>query len=94
MRFTASMIIGLMLSGMSSGCGKSSQKTAEASPATVLGLAQDLEKDHKIKNAIAAYHQIMRYYPGTPEAASAAERIKQLQSAALRKPRTPRGKSR
>ena len=73
MRFTASMIIGLMLSVMSSGCGKtaqSSQKTAGASPASVLGVAQDLEKDHKIKNAIAAYHQIMRYYPGTPEAAA------------------------
>jgi hypothetical protein len=88
MRFIATLILASILSGVSSGCGKAGQASLEtpgASPARVLGLARDLEKGRKIKDAIAAYHQIVRHYPGTPEAAKAAGQIKQIQSAALRK---------
>jgi TolA-binding protein len=96
MNFLKKMFLISMLSGVSSGCGQAgppSPKADGASPASVLAVAQDLEKGQKIKNAIAAYHQIVRYYPGTPEAARAAERIHQLQSAALRRTRVRPAKS-
>lgn len=59
------------------GCGASDRAARESagqSAARVFGLAQGLEKAQKTRKAIAAYEQVVRHFPGTPEAAKAAER--------------------
>ncbi len=79
-----SMATLILATALSTGCAPTGSPAA-APAARVLILAQDLENTHQTKNAIAAYHQIIRYYPGTPEASRAADRIRQMQTAALKK---------
>jgi TolA-binding protein len=79
----------LSLSLVAFGCGRSEpapRETPEQAAARVLDLAQNLEKEHKSKEAFAAYHQIVRHYPATAGSKKAAERIAAAQKAArLRK---------
>jgi hypothetical protein len=46
--------------------------------ATTLRSAQNLEKAKKVPAALGIYRQVVQDYPGTPEAKSAAERIRAL----------------
>ena len=76
------------------GCGRSNPVAPEVKPedaGRVLALALDLEAAQKTKQAMAAYRQVVQYFPGTPEAKKAAERITQVQRAATQK-RPARGK--
>ena len=54
------------------------KSTARA--ATALRLAQNLEKSGKTATALKSYKQIVKDYPGTPQARTAAERIKALEA--------------
>jgi hypothetical protein len=69
------------------GCGGSPPalpETEAQGAARVFAVAKDLEETQKTKQAIAAYHQIMRYYPNTLEARKSADRITKLQRDATR----------
>jgi len=59
-------------------------ESPEQAAARIFDLAQDLEKQHKTKEAYAAYRQISQHYPSTPHGKRAAERISQVQKDALR----------
>jgi hypothetical protein len=70
------------------GCGGSGPASpgpaappAEAA-ARAFGVAQGLEREHKTKQAFAAYHQVARQFPETAEGKKAAARIRQAQKAA------------
>jgi TolA-binding protein len=75
---------------LAAGCGNAEPPPPEAPEqvaARVFDLAERLEKEHKGKEAFAAYRQIVRLYPTTPQGKKAAARINQAQKAALRRPR-------
>jgi hypothetical protein len=78
----------LILLTLTAGCGRPAA-TAPAPPpggaARVLEIAQGLEKARGIKKAVAAYEQIVRHYPGTPEAVKAAARVSQIQAEMLKR---------
>ena len=79
-------LVSLSLFLLAAGCGTAGQAPRESagqSVARVFNLAQTLEKAQKTRKAIAAYGQIVRHYPGTPEASMAAERIRRAQKAAV-----------
>jgi cytochrome c-type biogenesis protein CcmH/NrfG len=48
-------------------------------------VAQQLEKEQKTKQAIAAYQQVVRLFPNTPEATNALQRIFQAQRDAVQR---------
>jgi hypothetical protein len=76
----------LCLSLIAIGCGRSEpapRETPEQAADRVFVLAQDLEKEHKTKEAFAAYRQIIRLYPGTPGGKKAADRVAQAQKSAI-----------
>jgi len=78
----------LCLSLIATGCGRSGpapRETPEQAAARVFDLAQNLEKEHKTKEAFAAYHQVVRHYPATAGGKKAAERIARAQKAAVRR---------
>jgi hypothetical protein len=52
--------------------------SADARAATLLRSAQNLEKAGKAAGASAMYRQVVKDFPGTPQARSAAERLKAL----------------
>jgi TolA-binding protein len=60
-------------------------ESPEQAAARIFGLAQDLEKQHKTKEAYAAYRQLGQHYPSTAGGKRAAERLSQVQKEALRK---------
>jgi hypothetical protein len=77
------------------GCGSSqsppvSAAASEQEADRVLAIAQTLERQGDTKEAFAAYHQIIRNYPGTPSGKIAIERVKKAQSAAGPKPKNTR----
>jgi hypothetical protein len=87
----------IVLSALVAGCGGASSPAPTASAATpeqdadrVLAIAQDLEKQGDTKKAFAAYHQMIRNFPGTPSGRKAIERVKKAQRESMRKPRTTR----
>lgn len=91
MRTVAALALSLFL--VAAGCGKPEEATPgppEQAAARVFERAQALEKDHKTREAIAAYHQILNHFPGSPEAKKAHDRIQLAQKAALRRARTRR----
>jgi hypothetical protein len=57
-----------------------------ARAATTLRSAQNLEKAKRIPGALTIYRQIIKDFPGTSQAETAADRIKTLESAAAPKP--------
>jgi outer membrane protein assembly factor BamD (BamD/ComL family) len=70
------------------GCGGGSTTAPETEAqgaSRVFALAQDLEKNQKTKQAMDAYHQVVRYFPNTPEARKAAQRISKAQGDAIQK---------
>ncbi|MGP0064463.1 MAG: hypothetical protein ACLQGP_12810 [Isosphaeraceae bacterium] len=89
-------IICLLLASLMVGCAGSdagsqavaSSSTPEQDAERVLAIAEDLEKQGDHKKAFAAYHQIIRNFPGTPSGKKAIERVKRAQRDAMRKPRT------
>lgn len=54
------------------------QKTATRA-ATALRIAQNLEKSGRADPALKSYRQVVKDYPGSPQAKTAAERIKILE---------------
>jgi hypothetical protein len=62
---------------------QASRETPEQAAARVFDLAQNLEKEHKTKEAFAAYRQILRHYPATAGGEKAADRIAQAQQSAI-----------
>jgi hypothetical protein len=54
--------------------------SAEARAATLLRSAENLEKAGKAAGAAAMYRQVVKDFPGTPQAKSATERLKALGS--------------
>ena len=57
----------------------------------VFALALDLEAGRKTKQAVAAYRQVVQYFPGTPEAKPGRRaRISEVERAAVRKTRDPK----
>jgi outer membrane protein assembly factor BamD (BamD/ComL family) len=69
------------------GCGGQTPvaRTPEPEDAgRILALARDFEEGRKTKQAIAAYRQVIQYFPETSEAKDAARRIKETQGAAIR----------
>ena len=81
----------MLLSILALGCGAPQtageplpESPAEAAP-RVLAAAEELEREHKSRQAFAAYHQILQRYPGTPESKTAADRIRRArQQSAMR----------
>jgi TolA-binding protein len=70
------------------GCHRPDPTPAESPDrvaARTFELAQNLEKEHKTKEAFAAYRQISQQFPSSPYAKKAADRIGQAQKDALRK---------
>jgi hypothetical protein len=68
------------------GCGGPAPvapETDSQGAARVFALAQDLEKGQKTKQAMAAYNQIIRHFPDTPEAKKAVQRISEAQRGAI-----------
>ena len=57
--------------------------------ARVFAVAERLAKEHKTKQAFAAYHQLARQFPDTPEGRQAADRIRRAQGQATKKGRSP-----
>jgi hypothetical protein len=83
-------VLAMMILAACIGCSNSSPAPPEPpkqAAARVFDLAQKLENERKAKEAFAAYRQIARLYPNTPHGKRAAERIREAQQAALRKPR-------
>jgi hypothetical protein len=86
MRFIAKLALCLCLSAP--GCGRTGEAPAESpeqAAARILEVAQTLEKEHKTKQAFAAYHQIVRHYPATAGGQKAAQRIDQEQKAVMKR---------
>jgi outer membrane protein assembly factor BamD (BamD/ComL family) len=70
------------------GCGGSPPVATESEAqgaSRVFALAQDLENSQKTKKAMDAYRQVVRYFPNTPEARKAAQRISKAQRDAMQK---------
>ncbi len=86
--FLASFIIGCGGSGSGTPLAVSAA-TPEQEADRVLAIAQDLEKQGEHKKAFAAYHQIIRNFPGTPSGKKAIERVKKAQLEAMGKRRIP-----
>jgi hypothetical protein len=68
------------------GCGGREPAAPAPAPAEAaaraFGVAQGLEREHKTKQAFAAYRQVARQFPDTAEGKKAAARIRQAQKAA------------
>jgi outer membrane protein assembly factor BamD (BamD/ComL family) len=76
----------LLLIGI--GCRRSEPappEPPEQAAARIFDTARNLEKDHKTKQAFAAYHQLVQHFPSTTHGKMAVERIRQAQKAAFRK---------
>ena len=58
---------------------KNAGKTAAAKAATLLRLGRTLERTGKTDQALANYKQVVKDFPKTPSAKTAAERIKELE---------------
>jgi hypothetical protein len=70
------------------GCGRSTPVEPESETqgaSRVFAVARELDQNRKMKQAIAAYQQVVRNYPNTPEARKAADRINQAQREASQK---------
>ena len=70
------------------GCGGPTPVAPESETqgaSRVFAVAQELDRNQKMKQAIAAYQQIVRIYPNTTEAKKAADRILQAQREASQK---------
>jgi hypothetical protein len=83
--------LSLLLTG-SAGCGSSHAPpvpatTPEQEADRILAIAQDMERRGDTKQAFAAYHQIIRLFPGTSSGKTAIERIKRAQNATKLKSR-------
>ena len=92
MRPTA--ILCFFLSSLIAGCEGSGTQSPPVSAARpeqeadrVLAIAQNLETQGDTKKAFAAYHQIIRNFPGTPSGKKAIERVKKAQREAMQKPK-------
>jgi YHS domain-containing protein len=59
--------------------GKESQKAASRA-ATALRLAENLEKSGKTETALKSYRQVIKDFPGTVQAKTAAARVKALEA--------------
>ncbi|MDR3638979.1 MAG: hypothetical protein P4L84_34560 [Isosphaeraceae bacterium] len=82
------------LAALALGCGAAEpaiqhpgESPAQAA-ARVFTVAEGLEKEHKTKQAFAAYRQLARQFPDTPEGKQAADRIRRAQGQAAKKSRT------
>ena len=69
------------------GCGgtpPAPPETEAQGAARVLAVARGLEEGRETRRAMAAYQQVIRSFPNTPEAGQAAERIARAQKDAVR----------
>jgi hypothetical protein len=88
--------VSMLLASLMIGCGGSdsgtplavSGATPEQEADRVLAIARDMEKQGENKKAFAAYHQIIRNFPGTPSGKAAIDRVRKAQREAMRKPRS------
>ena len=87
--FLSSLMTGCQESNSGSQASPSSAATPEQEADRVLAIAQDLETHGDTKEAFAAYHQIIRHFPGI-SGRKAIERIRKAQRESMRKPRTTR----
>lgn len=82
-----SLLLGLALTLAGSACRRAEPGPAESTDqaaARIFATAQQLEQEHKTKQAFAAYRQVVDHFPFTPFAAKAAGRIKQAHASAAR----------
>jgi hypothetical protein len=66
--------------------GAELEEKPEQAAARVFAVAERLEKEKKNGRAFAAYHQLARQFPETPEGKKSVERIRRAQIAARRMP--------
>jgi TolA-binding protein len=69
------------------GCGKTATappvETDAEKASRVFAMAEDFEKARKIKQAVAAYEQVVRYFPDSPESKTAVQRLHKIQRDAI-----------
>ncbi len=70
---TSRIAVAIVLAAALQGCGGGAQE--------LLDTAQLEETQRNVPHARELYQEIVRRYPGTPEAAKAAERLKALEQA-------------